>query len=104
MKKHAALDLLFITVFLSLVLINQANNHEQAYVYGSATVTIMTPTNLAGLIVLAPSIIPLPRTLAGIVFVMTLIVGLLALDFYYSGNRRRMRGQLQSDFSQLDSP
>jgi len=103
MEKWAALDIAFIIVFFSLVLTNYAQIRERMYAKGSATITITTPTNLAGLVVLAPSQIPLPKTLAGIVFVTTLITGLLALDFYYSGGRHRMRRQLQSDFSEPDS-
>ena len=89
MQKSAALDLAFIIVFFSLVLTNYAQIREHMYVKGSATITITTPTNLAGLIVLAPSQIPLPKTLAGMVFVATLIAGFLALDLYYSRNRPR---------------
>jgi len=91
MEKCAALDFAFIIVFFSLVVTNYAQIREHMYVKGSATITIITPTNLAGLIVLAPSQIPLPKTLAGIVFVTTLIIGLLALDLYYSRNTHKTR-------------
>jgi hypothetical protein len=86
MWKRRVTDLVF-ALALFVALTNRYGGHDRTVIERNMTV-LRTSVEMVGVIILPPARVAFsPRALAGIVFIFTLVMGLLGLDLYHSKKR-----------------